>query len=695
MSMKVFIQSQDAECGLASLACILSHHKHFTTLRSLRMEFDELSDDGMNALEIIECAEEKGLTASPFEIESVSDLYEIEKPCIVHWENNHFVVFKKAKNGTVWFIDPAVGLETMEAERFFEKQSNLFIEFEENEHFKTQKSEQSTFASVFYFIKKENSLKRIWATLFSLALLIEVCSMMLPMFNQSLIDDILPQFSLNYLSLVSIGIFMAIASQSALLYLFDKIALTFSAKIKKSFRHGLMEHFLGLPGEFVKSRTPSDVASKFDALNEIKDTLFQGSVKAFIASLSVLIASAFALYTSPILFVITSLFLLAFTFINKFSSKRIENIKRTVVESKIKEDNALLETIHGFEVAKSFGIEKLLLNRWGKHNINHTDRELNLDRAQFNIRNAETFTSGVHHLAIMCLGVFMVNAGLLSLGGLFAYIAYAMILLRQFDEVINFWINAKLLSPQLSKIDDVLMEQPETDTLDDMPTFANKITLSNIGYKIKGEDEFLFRNINLVINKGDSLVITGRSGCGKSTLLKIICGLTKPSEGLVIVDDTTLTSQNASSYRKQNSVVIQGDGQIFNASIIDNLTLFSESPDMDRLDNAIEVSCFLGTLESKKMGLDTLISPVKNNLSGGEKQRLLLARAIYMNPAILFIDEGTSALDVPTEVEIVKNLKSQSMTKVSIAHREESVKLADRTFNLQEHIEFCESELQK
>jgi ATP-binding cassette subfamily B protein RaxB len=209
-----------------------------------------------------------------------------------------------------------------------------------------------------------------------------------------------------------------------------------------------------------------------------------------------------------------------------------------------------------------------------------------------------------------------------------------------------------------------------------------KISIQNLSYQYAGSSQLILKNINCSIQPGEKVVITGPSGIGKTTLLKIILGLIAPTQGEVFIDDVSLKILGLNQYRSLCATVMQDD-VLISGSILDNLTFMDTKIDIDKVYQATKSAQIHEDILKMPMGYETLIGDMGSSLSGGQKQRILIARALYKNPKILFLDEATSHLDVENEIKINKALKELNITQIMIAHRAESIKMADRVINLE------------
>ena len=236
----------------------------------------------------------------------------------------------------------------------------------------------------------------------------------------------------------------------------------------------------------------------------------------------------------------------------------------------------------------------------------------------------------------------------------------------------------------LSRIADIALEEQERSLETDHPELENvsgKIELKNISYRYNENEPYIFENISLTIDAEECVALIAPSGFGKTTLMKIIMGLLPPTSGSVMIDGKDITQIGLNNYRNVTSAVMQGD-DLLSGSLADNISFFSIDQDMQRLEQVAKDAFIYDDISAMPMGFHSLAGDMGSTLSGGQVQRILIARALYKNPKVLFLDEASSALDTITERKINTVLKNLGITRVMISHRQETIQMADRTIDL-------------
>ncbi|HEN5563692.1 TPA: ATP-binding cassette domain-containing protein, partial [Legionella pneumophila] len=320
---------------------------------------------------------------------------------------------------------------------------------------------------------------------------------------------------------------------------------------------------------------------------------------------------------------------------------------------------------------------------WKNYFIKAMNADIKIARANIFYSTINLFSFNIEHILVIAIGATLVVQNQFSVGMLVAFLAYRQVLVNKATLFIHKIFDYRLMSVQINRISDILMQPAERD---DNHVLVNKeiqgdLKIKNLDYKYPGNSQLILSNINLSIKCGEKVVITGPSGIGKTTLLKIMLGLIVPTKGEVLIDGVSLEILGLKKYRSVCASVMQDD-MLISGSILDNITFMDNKIDIDRVYQVARIAQIHEDILNIPMGYETLIGDMGSSLSGGQKQRILIARALYKNPKILFLDEASSHLDIDTEIKINNALKQLKITQVVIAHRTESIKMADRIIDL-------------
>jgi len=347
-----------------------------------------------------------------------------------------------------------------------------------------------------------------------------------------------------------------------------------------------------------------------------------------------------------------------------------------------------MESVRGIQSIKLFNKESDRQERWLKHHVkvlNHTVKNQKLDIV-FN--SVQQLASGLENILIYFFGAISIMNGSLSVGMFVAFLAYRGQFADAAITLINGFFEFRMLSVHKQRLADIVMTKNEV--VDFSPNFSLPekfdIRVKNLGFRYSDSEPFVFRHVNLEIKHGEHMVIVGPSGSGKSTLLKVILGLYPASEGEIFVNNIPVADIGITEYRQLFATVMQDDS-LFSGSISENIAMFSEQIDYERVAHCAALACISEDIERMTMGYQSLVGDMGTTLSGGQNQRVLLARAYYKAPRVLVVDEATSNLDKITEFEVMTNIQKMDITILSIAHNPGALDVADKIFCLEPYEE--------
>jgi ATP-binding cassette subfamily B protein RaxB len=686
---KAITQDEFTECGLASLSMCFNYHYMKINLINLRTKYP-VSSDGLTMYNLIDICEEEGFIANLYEAEA-KELNQIQLPCVLHWDLNHFVVLKEIKRNKYIIADPAIG----EIEYSFSELENNFTgyaleitpDFESNYSANVKKwdNNKNNELSLNYFFKNSKYFHSSILYTFSIMLVIQILSMGFPILMQIVIDEFIVVNSTNNL------IYFGAAGLSLIFFRFyASILKTWTViyigyKWHEHFSQHFFKKILRIPMSYFNARGSSDVFFRFSSLHKLKDALTNTIVEGLIDSFMI-IFTIFAMYfySSQLTLIVVSLLLLFLVIRHVLYKKEKIHTKKETLSS-IKENHYFLETIRSMESVKSYAVGNERYNAWKKCYSNVTNQSISISKIKMWSSSLENLISGIEDILVLFIGATLIINESLTLGTLFSFIAFKSICSMQSKNLINKLYELKLLGIHLERLADIEFAEEEINIFG-TPEYKNvkikgQITLENIYFKHRGTKDYIFKDFSLNINSGENIVLVGKSGCGKSTLQKIMMGLLPIESGRILIDGIDIKHYGLNNFRKQIAVVSQSE-KLLSDSILNNISFYKRPLNFEKVRICSENAMIKDYIESLKMQYESLIDEMSSTISGGQAQRILLARALYREPKIMFLDEATSALDVDTEKSIVKTLTSLGITRISIAHREETIKMADRIIRL-------------
>ena len=611
-------------------------------------------------------------------------------PLIVHWQQNHFVVVYKVTRKKVFVADPAFGLVSYTHEEFLknwvssvkdqEKKGHALL-IEPTPEFYAQEGEKvrrSSFRFLFSYLKP---YKKFLFQLLLGVLLGSILQLLFPFLTQSIVDVGINNRDIGFIFLVLIAQFVLFISRMTVEFIRGWILLHLSTRINIFLISDFLIKLMKLPMSFFDIKLIGDILQRIGDQRRIENFLTVSSLNILFSLVNFLIFGiVLAIYSLKILTLFLVGSTLYFLWLSFFMKRRRELDFRRF--TKLSENQSkLIQLIAGIQEIKLFNAEKQ--KRWEWENIQSGLFRVNIK--SLSLRQYQeaggVFINESKNILITILAATAVINGEMTLGMMLAVSYIIGQLNGPVEQMINFLHiaqDAKISLERLGEIHEIKNE--ESDEKGGIILIPEKrtIEIKDLTFQYEGpQSRKVLNNLNLVIPENAVTAIVGISGSGKTTLIKLILGFYNPIEGEIKVGDTMLGSFSIHTWRRKCGVVMQ-DGFIFSDTIANNIALGDEKIDKVKLMKSVNVANVRDFIESLPNGYNTLVGAHGHILSGGEKQRILIARAVYRDPEFLFIDEGTSSLDAENEKMIIDNLQDffRDKTVVVVAHRLSTVKNA-------------------
>lgn len=674
-------QSEASECGLACLAMVAGRHGLKTDLPTLRRRFS-LSLKGSTLKALMQIAEQIGFTARPLRGETES-LDKLPVPAVLHWDLNHFVVLAKTSRGVrgrrFHIHDPARGPRILSAEEVSRHFTGVALELAPGETFRP--SVERSKLKMNQLWSKLSGLWRGLRNVLLLSVILQLLALASPFYLQTAVDTVFPAFDADLLLMLAIG-FGGLAVISMLTaWLRSLILVNLSNSLSYQMVSNLNRHLLRLPLPWFEKRHVGDIISRVGSTQPISQLLSKGLVAALIDGLMAFATLALMFAYSPALAGIAlgawALFGgLKMAFLHALRMRNVDAIRTAA-----KESSAFIESVRGIEAIKSFGQESNRHRGWQQLKADAVNAQIKLGRLTAGFDAAGQLVLAFERIVFVYIAIRLAMGGEFTIGMIFAFQAYKQQFLDAGTRLIDQAIQLKILDVHLGRISDIALSRPEDAEAPASagPSHASgRIELRDLGFRYGAGEPEIFREVNLRIEPGEMIALVGPSGGGKTTLLKTMIGLFTPSSGQVLVDGRALSSVPASDWRRQIGVVSQ-DGSLFAGTLAENIAFFDPEIDMRRVIEVATLARIHEDIEAMPMRYETLVGDMGSVLSGGQKQRVLLARALYGDPAILFMDEGTAHLDAASEAGVMEVVKSLPITRIISAHRPAAIEAATRT----------------
>ena len=673
--MRLVLQSEAAECGLACLVMISEAHGLRLDLQELRRKFS-VSLKGATLATLVRHAESLNLAARPLRCE-LDEMTELKTPCILHWNLNHFVVLKAVGAKSITILDPASGEQRLNLAEVSLKFTGVALELTPTAKFEPE--DQTKKISLRDLTGKVIGLRRTLIQVFALAIAREIFAIAAPLFNQFVVDEVILTADRELLTVLGIGFGLLLIIQTSIDMLRAWVLMRLSMDVRMQWTGSLFAHLLRLPPAYFEKRHLGDLVSRFGSITAIQGTLTSAVVAAVLDGLMSVLALVMMILYSPTLTVIAVVAILAYGILRWvfYTPFREASQERMVLAAR--ENTHFLETLRAVTPIKLGGFEVQRRVRWQNLQNDVFNRDIKTQKLGILFSTSSTFVSGVSALLSFSVGAQLVMDNKLTLGMLMAFTSYAGTFSGRVSALIGYVISIKMLGIHTSRVADIALERPESipSVETDVARLAPRLSVRNLSFQYAEGEPWILKNIDLEFEAKESVAIVGPSGCGKTTLLKLLLGLLEPTEGEILIDDIPIRRIGYATYRSLIGAVLQDDS-LLAGSIGENISFFASDVDQDHLEHCAKAAAIHDEIHRMPMGYQTLIGDLGHSLSGGQKQRIFLARALYRRPVFLMLDEATSHLDVFNERRIVNALCNMRLTRIVVAHRQETVDSADR-----------------
>lgn len=687
-----YIQHDAMDCGPTCLRMVAAFYGKHYSLEGLR-EKSFITREGVSMLGISEAAEKIGFRSICVQV-GFEKLKEAPLPCIIHWNQQHFVVVYKLTDKHVWVADPGAGKLKYTREEFCncwlssrknEEDTGVALLLEPTPEFYTIEDEadkvnRKGFSFLYSYLRPYRGL--VGQLLLGL-LLGSMIQLMLPFLTQSVVDFGINNQNLGFIYLVLIAQLMLSFSSSAVEFIRGWILLHLGTRINIALISDFLIKLMKMPINYFDSKMTGDILQRINDHKRIQDFLTGSSLSVIFSVFNIIIFGIVLLVYSGMIFLIFmggSALYVAYVWL--FMKKRAElDHKRFAQQSA--NQSTVVQLVNGMQEIKLSACEQQ--KRWEWERIQAKLFKVNIKSLalrQYQDSGAVLINQS-KNLLITALVASLVVKGEMTLGMMLS----VQYIIGQLNSPVNELIafardmqDARLSMNRLSEVRDKPDEEdPTRELIREIPK-GKEIRLQNLNFKYDPLSEYpTLDNVSMVIPSGKQTAIVGMSGSGKTTLVKLLLGFYPPASGDIFIGDTPLGSYSIREWRKRCGVVMQ-DGFIFSDSIAGNIAPGVEHIDKQRLRHAAEVANIHSFIKELPLGYNTKIGQEGHGLSQGQKQRILIARAVYKDPEFIFFDEATNALDANNERTIMNNLETffKGRTSVVVAHRLSTVRNANQ-----------------
>jgi NHLM bacteriocin system ABC transporter peptidase/ATP-binding protein len=679
------LQMEAVECGAASLGSVLAHFGRWVPLEELRIACG-VSRDGIKASNILRAARAYGLAAQGFRLEP-RHLRRLPPPVIVHWSFNHFVVLEGFRRARVLLNDPATGPREVSEEEFDAAFTGVVLTFAPTPRFARGGLPPRLLGGLRRRLAG-TSAALAYVVLAGLALVVP--GLVIPGLAKVFVDSILIAGRGEWLAPVLLGLTAGAVVLGALTGLQQIFLLRLETRMAIGGSSRFLWHILHLPMDFFHQRFAGDISSRVAINDRIAQLLSRDLATSFLGAVMIVFFAAVLFRLDPVLtlsgIAVVSLNVLALRYV----SRRRTDGNRRLLQDQGRMVGTAIAGLQLLETIKATGAESDLFARWAGYQAKVVSTRQEIERYTQVLDVVPVLLSALNTAVILGLGGLKVIRGELSLGSLVAFQLLMASFVAPVNRLVSLGGRLQTVQGDMARLDDVLRYEVEPRTLGGgRPPLAGgpvklrgELELRGVSFGYSPLDPPLIEGFGLALSPGSRVALVGRSGSGKSTVARLVTGLYEPWAGEILFDGRRRAEVPAATLTGSVAAVDQSIF-LFEGTVRDNLTLWDPTIPLSDVVAACKDACIHDDIAARSGGYDTPVLQGGTNWSGGQRQRLEIARALVRRPSLLVLDEATSALDASTERRIDEALRRRGYTCLIIAHRLSTIRDADEILVLE------------
>jgi len=671
------LQVEAVECGAASLAMILAHHGRWVQLEELRSACG-VSRDGTKASNVLRAARGYGLEAKGFRKET-ERLRDMAMPVILFWGFNHFLVLEGFRGDQALLNDPVSGRRSVGMEEFEAGFTGVVLAFQPGEGF--ARGGRPMNAAALMWERLRNSRDGlVYVMLATLALVVP--GLALPVFLRIFIDDVLIGRQEDWLMPLIVGMTLVLLLRGTLTWVQQSVLVKLQTKLAVAPLAQLLWRMLGLPMSYFDQRHPGELSNRVDANERIAEQMSNGLASNTASLLLVLFYGLVMLAYSPLL----GLLVIALSGANvaavHFGRRTLEPRMRRAQSQLGGLIAATVGPIQAIETIKSAGLEDQAFQRWAGRQAALLDVRRAIAEQSVWLNAVPALVNALTRVLVLGLGGLLVMRGEMTVGMLVAFIALAEGFTQPLAALVAFGASIQAIRADLSRVEDVMRATPITVPPPGAELRSAALDVNGLSFGYNPLEPPIIDQLSFAIEPGQRIALVGGSGSGKSTVGRLIMGLADRWGGEITLDGQSIDAI-APADRAGMVTYVDQDIFLFEGTVRDNLTLWDDTIADSDLTRALADAALLDDVTTRGGGLDAWVIEGGGNFSGGQRQRLEIARALVGNPQLIVLDEATAALDPATEKQIDENLRRRGCACLIIAHRLSTIRDADEIIVLE------------
>jgi ATP-binding cassette, subfamily B, bacterial CvaB/MchF/RaxB len=679
--LQPLLQSEAAECGLACLAMIANHHGHRVNLPGLRQRFPT-SIKGATLAELMTIASDLELGPRAVRLD-LDELDQLQKPALLHWDLNHFVVLESVRGDTATVLDPAMGrrkLSMRELDRHF---TGVALELTPTSDFRPIEARTRTRLRDLW--TRMSHYRGALVQVMSLSLLLQVTALVMPFFLQLTVDEAIGQGDTSLLLILFIGFAVLYVLNAVIRALRTWVVLTLGESLSYQLGGNVVRHLVRLPIGYFERRHVGDLLSRVSSIRPIQSLLTQGLVNVVIDAVLAIATIIVMALISPVLMMIvvaTTFFYLGFSLL---LYPGLKHRTEEEIVARANEETYLMETMRAIRAIKLHTHEPMRENGWRNRYADVISATYRAEIYNIQLDLAENVLFGFQYLVVVYLGAMAVLGQDISIGLLLAFLSYRSSFMNSAVALVGQLQKWRLVGVHLERLSDIVTEKREDLRVTPRPGLlpAPAIRAEDLTFAYGPAEAPIFDRLGFEIPAGELVAIVGPSGAGKTTLIRIMLGLLSPTTGRMLVDGVPLGPATLSAWRGRIGAVMQDD-HLLTGTLADNISFFDPQIDQRLVEEAAKMARIHDDIMKMPMTYQSLIGDMGAALSSGQRQRIMLARALYRDPDVLFLDEGTANLDEENENAIAEMIASLPVTRIVVAHRPALVERAGVVLRLED-----------
>jgi ATP-binding cassette subfamily B protein RaxB len=578
--------------------------------------------------------------------------------------------------------DPAVGRRLVPVQEVEKRFTGVVLEAWPTEGFE-RKTERAR-VRIWDLLSRSRGFTAAATQVLTMSLVLEAIGIAIPIGFQLVLDDVVVSDDRDLLTVIALAVGLLIVFRGLVDFVRGWAMMAAGSRLVLQWKMSLFRYLLLLPLSFFERRHTGDIASRFLSIDRIQQTLSTASISPVVDGATAFVLVGMMWLYDPWLAVLALATTAVYAGTRSFAYRLYRRANEEAVVYAASENSHFLESLRGMASIKALAIGDRRQGIWNNYLVDRVGAELRVAKIDLIFAVAAPVLFGLDRVVIIFFGARAVIDGILSIGMLVAFLAYKDQFSQRVSKLLDSLVRLGTLTVHGERIADIALAESERgdsgDIIGSVATIISPkagLSARGISYRYSDNEPRVIADFDLDVAPGECVAIAGPSGAGKTTLLKILAGLLRPTAGTVLIDDVPLEAIGLEAYRAQIGCVLQDD-RLFAGSIAENIAGFSPSPDPELIQQVARFAAIHEEILRMPMGYQTLVGDMGSSLSGGQMQRVVLARALYRGPRILLLDEATSHLDEENERAINEAILRLPVSRVIVAHRRSTLDMADR-----------------